>query len=82
MNDLKNLEKKINSELTSKIKNSKINHSQLYLTIHSEDLIDVVLFLKTNVDFKFKQLIELTAVDYPEKKKKIYDGLYVFKPRK
>ena len=77
MNDLKNLEKKINSELTSKIKNSKINHSQLYLTIHSEDLIDVVLFLKTNVDFKFKQLIELTAVDYPEKKKR-FMMVYMF----
>ena len=77
MNDLKNLEKKINSELTSKIKNSKINHSQLYLTIHSEDLIDVVLFLKTNVDFKFKHLIELTAVDYPEKKKR-FMMVYMF----
>ena len=70
MNDLNSLEKKINSELASKIKNSKINHSQLYLTISSEDLIDVVLFLKTSIDFKFKQLIELTAVDYPEKKKR------------
>ena len=77
MNDLNNLEKKINSKLTTKIKNSKINHSQLYLTIHSEDLIDVVLFLKTNVDFKFKQLIELTAVDYPEKKKR-FMMVYMF----
>ena len=71
MNDLNNLEKKINSELTTKIKNSQISHSQLYLTIDAEDLLEVVLFLKTNVNFKFKQLIELTAVDYPEKKKEI-----------
>ena len=77
MNDLKSLEKKINSELASKIKNSKINHSQLYLTISSEDLIDVVLFLKTSIDFKFKQLIELTAVDYPEKKKR-FMMVYMF----
>ena len=71
MVDLNNLEKKINSELTTKIKNSKINHSQLYLSIDAEDLIEVVLFLKTNEDFKFQQLIELTAADYPEKKKTI-----------
>ncbi len=77
MNDLNNLEKKINSELTTKIKNSRINHSQLYLNIDSEDLLDVVLFLKTNVDFKFKQLIELTAVDYPEKKKR-FKMAYMF----
>ena len=77
MNDLNNLEKKINSELTTKIKNSRINHSQLYLNIDSEDLLDVVLFLKTNIDFKFKQLIELTAVDYPEKKKR-FKMAYMF----
>ena len=77
MIDLNSLEKKINSELASKIKNSKINHSQLYLTISSDDLIDVVLFLKTSVDFKFKQLIELTAVDYPEKKKR-FMMVYMF----
>ena len=77
MNDLNSLEKKINSELTTKIKNSHINHSQLYLTIDAEDLLEVVLFLKTNVDFKFKQLIELTAVDYPEKKKR-FMMVYMF----
>jgi NADH-quinone oxidoreductase subunit C len=77
MVDLNNLEKKINSELTTKIKNSKINHSQLYLSIDAEDLIEVVLFLKTNEDFKFQQLIELTAADYPEKKKR-FKMIYLF----
>jgi len=77
MLDLKNLEKKINSELTTKIKNSKINHSQLYLSIDTEDLIEVVLFLKTNIDFKFQQLVDLTAADYPEKKKR-FKMIYLF----
>ena len=77
MVDLNNLEKKINSELTTKIKNSKINHSQLYLSINTEDLLEVVLFLKTNIDFKFQQLIELTAADYPEKKKR-FKMIYLF----
>ena len=35
MIDLKDLEKKINSELTTKIKKSKIKHNQLYLNIDS-----------------------------------------------
>ena len=77
MVDLNNLEKKINSELTTKIKNSKINHSQLYLSINTEDLLEVVLFLKTNIDFKFQQLIDLTAADYPEKKKR-FKMIYLF----
>ncbi len=70
MENLVNLEKKVNSELTTKINESKIKHQQLYLKIDSKDLIDVVIFLKTNNDTKFKQLIEITAVDYPEKEKR------------
>ena len=52
------------------IKESKILHNQLYLSINSEDLVDVILLLKTNKDTKFKQLIDITAVDYPENKKR------------
>ena len=70
MNKIEDLEKKINSELTTKIKESKILHNQLYLSINSEDLLDVISLLKTNKDTKFKQLIDITAVDYPENKKR------------
>ena len=66
MTNLEDLEKKINSELTTKIKGSKIRHNQLYITINSEDLLDVVLLLKTNKNTKFRQLIDVTAADYPE----------------
>ena len=70
MNSLSDVEKKINSELTTKINDSKIIHEQLYLSIDNEDLPDVILFLKTNKDTKFKQLIDITAVDYPENSKR------------
>ena len=70
MINLEDLEKKINSELTTKIKESKIKHNQLYVTINSEDLLDVILFLKTNKNIKFRQLIDITAVDYPENQKR------------
>ena len=70
MNSLSDVEKKINSELTTKINDSKIVHEQLYLSIDNEDLPDVILFLKTNKDTKFKQLTDITAVDYPENTKR------------
>ena len=70
MTNLEDLEKKINSELTTKIKESNINHNQLYVTINSEDLLDVIFLLKTNKNTKFKQLIDITAVDYPENQKR------------
>ena len=60
------LEKKINSELTSKITFSEIRHGQLYLNINCEDISEVLLFLKNNSHTKFRQLVDITAVDYPE----------------
>ena len=77
MNNLIDLEKKINSELTTKINRSKINHNQLYLDIDSEDLLKVSLFVKTNKDTKFRQLIDITAVDYPENPKR-FKMVYLF----
>ena len=66
MKKLEDLEKIINSELATKVKSSKIKHNQIYLSIEEKDLINVILFLKTNNNTKFKQLIDITAVDYPE----------------
>ena len=77
MNNLIDLEKKINSELGTKINISEIKHNQIYLEIDSEDLIDVVLFVKTNKDTKFRQLIDITVVDYPERSKR-FKIVYLF----
>ena len=77
MKNLSNLEKKINSELTTKVKSSKLHHDQIYLNIESDDLLEVILFLKSNNESKFKQLIDITAVDYPENEKR-FKLVYLF----
>ena len=77
MDTLIELEKKINSELTTKINSSEIKYDQIYLEIDKEDLIDVTLFLKTNKNTKFRQLIDITAVDYPEKTQR-FKLVYLF----
>ena len=77
MISLTDLEKKINSELTTKIKKTEIKHNQIYVEIDKDDLIDVTLFIKTNKDSKFKQLIDITAVDYPEKNQR-FKLVYLF----
>ena len=77
MNSIVDLEKKINSELTTKINVSKIAHEHVYLNIDSEDLLDVTLFLKNNKDTKFRQLIDITAVDYPENSQR-FKMVYLF----
>jgi NADH-quinone oxidoreductase subunit C len=70
MDLLEKLEKKINSELNTKINSSKINNDQIYLNIDANDITDVILFLKNNENTNFKQLIDITAVDYPESEKR------------
>ena len=77
MINLIDLEKKINSELTTKIKKSEIRHDQLYINIDSKDLINVTLFIKSNKDTKFRQLIDVTAVDYPEDSQR-FKVVYLF----
>jgi NADH-quinone oxidoreductase subunit C len=77
MLNLIDLEKKINSELTTKIKKSEIKHNQLYLTISSENLINVSLFIKNNENTKFRQLIDITVVDHPEKSQR-FKVVYLF----
>jgi len=64
------LERTVNSSLTTSIISSEINFGQLFINIDSENLISSILFLKTNEKCRFKQLIDITAVDYPEKEKR------------
>ena len=64
------LEKTVNSGLTTAIKLSEINFGQLSINIDLEDLTSTLLFLKTNDKCRFKQLVDITAVDYPEREKR------------
>ena len=64
------LEQTVNSGLTTTVKISKINFGQLFIEIDIEALYSTILYLKTNNKCRFKQLIDITAVDYPEKEKR------------
>ncbi len=77
MKNLLDFEKKINSELATKIKKTEIKFNQIYIEIDKEDLVDVVLFLKTDKNTKFKQLIDITTVDYPEETER-FKMVYLF----
>ena len=64
------LEKLVNSELTSKIKKTTIAFNELLVSTNEEEIIDVILFLKTHDKLKFRQLIDIAGVDYPEEEKR------------
>jgi NADH-quinone oxidoreductase subunit C len=64
------LEKLVNSELTSKIKKTIIAFNELLIETNEEELISVINFLKSNDKLKFRQLIDIAGVDYPEEDKR------------
>ena len=64
---ISNLEKIVNSGLTTNVIKSEINFGQLYLDIDVKDIISTILFLKTNEKCRFKQLIDITAADFPNR---------------
>ena len=77
LEELKNIENLINSELTSKVQKSLIENHELLIEINEIDLVEVVQFLKLNEKCKFRQLIDIAGVDYPEEEKR-FKLVYLF----
>jgi len=67
---LKEVEQIVNSELTSKIKKTLITFNELLIETTEDDLIQVIIFLKSHDKLKFRQLIDIAGVDYPEEEKR------------
>ena len=77
LKDLQKLEKLVNSELASKVQRSIIENNEFLIEISETDLIDVIQFLKSNDSCKFRQLIDIAGVDYPENEKR-FQLVYLF----
>ena len=77
LNQITKLEKLINSELSSKVLKSFIKNNELMIEIDDNDLVEVIQFLKANEYCKFKQLIDIAGVDYPEDEKR-FKLIYLF----
>ena len=72
--NLAELNNLLNSELTSKIKVSKEENGELLINVELANIYSTILFLKTDSKCKFRQLIDILAVDFPgeEDRFKIY----------
>ena len=77
LENLKKLENFINSELSSKIQKSSIENEELLIEIDNNDLIEVIQFLKSNEKLKFRQLVDIAGVDYPDEEKR-FSLVYLF----
>tara|TARA_B100001248_G_scaffold256133_1_gene236747 strand:- start:282 stop:887 length:606 start_codon:yes stop_codon:yes gene_type:complete len=67
---LDKVEKLVNSELSSKISGSEIVFEELLFKTSINEIIDVIKFLKLDERLKFKQLIDIAAIDYPNEEKR------------
>ena len=67
---LQELEKLVNSELTSKINKSSISFEELLVEVSPDELLNVLVFLKSDDKLKFKQLIDIAGIDFPEEEKR------------
>ncbi len=77
LENLNKLEKHINSELTSKVQNSIVENGEILIEIDDKDLIEVVQFLKSDENLRFRQLIDIAGVDYPDQEKR-FQLVYLF----
>ena len=68
--NLNKIEKLINAELSSKISGSEVNFGELLFKISVNEIVEVIKFLKLDNRFKFKQLIDIAAIDYPNEEKR------------
>ena len=68
--NLNKIEKLINSELSNKIYGSEIKFEELLFKTSVSEIIEVIKFLKLDDRFKFTQLIDIAAIDYPNDEKR------------
>ena len=77
LDKLEKLEKLVNSELGSKIQKTIIENQEIFIEVNETNLVEVIQFLKSNDSCKFRQLIDIAAVDYPEEEKR-FQLVYLF----
>ena len=77
LDKLQKLEKLVNSELGSKVQKSIIENQEILIEVNEANLIESIQLLKSNDSCKFRQLIDIAGVDYPEEEKR-FQLVYLF----
>jgi len=75
LRDLKEQLTYIESGLENEVLSSKIAYGELTLTVRAENIIRVLMFLKEDGDCLYEELVDISAVDYPEREKR-FDVVY------
>lgn len=73
--ELESLLDDLKSELEEKVKGYEIARGQLTVQISRDDVISVLHLLKEDTSFSFDMLVDITAVDYPDRPER-FDIIY------
>lgn len=65
----------IAANLENDVISTNISFGELTITVRADHIVKVLMHLRDNPDCCFKQLIDLTGVDYPERSKR-FDVVY------
>ena len=70
LENLRDLSSMLESKLSEYLLDNQITHEELSIKIRAESIPKCIEFLATDSDFQFTTLIDITAVDYPERKER------------
>lgn len=73
--ELKDLGEHIAAARASAVVSAVVSYDELNITAHRDQIIDLISFLRDDPQCLFKQLIDVTAVDYPDRAER-FDVVY------
>ena len=71
----------LGEKLGTKIAASLVAYGELTITVEPHDLIDVLTFLKRDVQCQFVSFIDISGVDYPSREKRFDVVYHLLSPR-
>ncbi|MFC6488540.1 NADH-quinone oxidoreductase subunit C [Nitratireductor sp. GCM10026969] len=78
---LKDLAAYITEKLDAQIQDAMVAYGELTLFVEPGDIIDVLNFLKTDVQCQFFAFVDISGVDYPERDKRFEIVYHLLSPR-
>lgn len=78
---LQELQQYINEKLKDVVLTSELAYGELSITIKSEAILTSLLFLQVDTKCKFKAFIDISAVDFPQKKNRFQLSYHLLSPK-
>ena len=79
---LKDLGAYVGEKLAGRIQDAQIAYGELTLSVEPGDIIEVLTFLRDDIQCQFFAFIDISGVDYPEREKRFEVVYHLLSPRR